>query len=766
MTCTPLFVVLRQWWPLLLGNVLEWYEFGVYGYLEPQLEVVFFRGSSDGAWLGFAVSFLMRPLGGVAFGFMADRIGRRPAVLWSLAGMTVATVGQGLLPSYRCCGEIAGSFGLVMLLILRACQGLSAGGEIASIITYFSETAPEGYVLVATTASLVSGAIAFILSSGTVAFLVAVLGPEAMLDWGWRIPFLIVIVPGLISFWGRHGLPESEIFLEEQRMRSERREHQEAAELDTFTQQSTAGPTRKFQGYCRECLCPVIIGFVASVACAVASYSGVWAPSYLQKQGMPQIDALLVGLPVFYGLSSAVALGNGSLSLSTAAFLFVSLGWGIVVGVVGSTLCVFVAELFPTSWRSRGFGLSYNLGLGYFGGTAGLMDNMLSEAFPAYGPGLYWSLAGLVSMIVLLVTRATGGPKRYPIRRSRAPLESATKDTAGVGSVFDESADSSEDRVERTEPENIEEGLPALRRVYRILGGMWATDAITGGSCYCFCTGGLAQMMPRQKEGCLSRPVALLQVEAFPSAVREDLCDEAPYFVVWLHGADMGDQSPDDLRVMQQRLGRRTVFLVPLNPKSTADGLRFSWGVSCTKAQNKNSLGFVFGEFNQEYLQILTSLISVESYRYRADRVMVWGYSMGGFGAYQLGCHAPEVFDAVVSIAGYGLGTKEPSQSGYGAPQPESSRIFEEFLRLHVTRLAHVPVVLAIHAKNDTVSSYKDAADIIDVVAEQDLGGLVRLESVPDSFADSDPGKRKKKRLKLRGRAAWPWLLQLRLAAG
>jgi len=433
---------------------------------------------------------------------MADRMGRRPAVLLSMVGMMVATVGQGLLPSYRCCGETAGSFGLVMLLILRACQGLSAGGEIASIITYFSETAPEGYVLVATTASLVSGAIAFILSSGTVAFLVAVLGPEAMLDWGWRIPFLIVLVPGLISLWGRHGLPETEIFLEEQRMRSERREHQEAAELDTFTQQSTAGPTRKFKGYCRECLCPVIIGFVASVACAVASYSGVWAPSYLQKQGMPQIDALLVGclmnlvvavvavccallsdiflgsnpywcmlagsalvgltgLPVFYGLSSAVALGNGSLSLSTAAFLCLSLGWGVIVGVASSTLHVFVAELFPTSWRSRGFGLSYNLALGYFGGTAGLMDNMLSEAFPVYGPGMYWSLAGLVSLIVLLVARASGGLKRYPIRRSRVPLDSATKDTAGVVSVFDESADSSEDSAERTELEKLEEGPDA-----------------------------------------------------------------------------------------------------------------------------------------------------------------------------------------------------------------------------------------------------------------------------------------------------------------
>ncbi|CAE8625714.1 unnamed protein product [Polarella glacialis] len=164
---------------------------------------------------------------GVAFGYMADRIGRRPAVLLSMVGMMVATVGQGLLLSYLCCGETAGSFGLVMLIILRACQGLSAGGEIGSIVTYLSETAPEGYLLVACSAIFVTGATAFILSSLTVAFLVTVLGPEAMLDWGWRVPFLIVLVPGLISLWGCRGLPETEIFLEEQRMRSERCEHQE-----------------------------------------------------------------------------------------------------------------------------------------------------------------------------------------------------------------------------------------------------------------------------------------------------------------------------------------------------------------------------------------------------------------------------------------------------------------------------------------------------------------------------------------------------------
>ena len=109
--------------------------------------------------------------------------------------------------------------------------------------------------------------------------------------------------------------------------------------------------------------------------------------------------------------------------------------------------------------------------------------------------------------------------------------------------------------------------------------------------------------------------------------------------------------------------------------------------------------------------------------------------------------HAPEVFDVVVSIAGYGLGTTEPTSSGFCAPQPESSKIFQDFLRYHAARLAYVPVVLATHAKADSVSSYRDVAAIIDFVKSREGDGIVELITVADDQADSDPRRKKKARL-------------------
>ncbi|CAE8610339.1 unnamed protein product [Polarella glacialis] len=90
--------LLKLTWPLLLGNMLEWYEFGVYAYVVPEMQANFFSGSAIETWVGFAVTFVARPFGGFVLGWIADRFGRKISVQLSLGGMIVATVGQGLLP--------------------------------------------------------------------------------------------------------------------------------------------------------------------------------------------------------------------------------------------------------------------------------------------------------------------------------------------------------------------------------------------------------------------------------------------------------------------------------------------------------------------------------------------------------------------------------------------------------------------------------------------------------------------------------------------
>lgn len=217
-----------------------------------------------------------------------------------------------------------------------------------------------------------------------------------------------------------------------------------------------------------------------------------------------------------------------------------------------------------------------------------------------------------------------------------------------------------------------------------------------------------------------------------------------PWLVVWLHGMDHGFISPEELETMQRRLNRRVVFMVPLNPKEW-NGLHFNWGCAFTREQNKKELGFVNGFLHDEFLTTFAATIANVAQWYKAERTVAMGYSMGGFGAFQLGCWAPDTFDAVVSVAGYGLGTNSKD-----APQPYSGRVFWNFLEYEATAMAKIPVVLAIHARNDRLSSFGDVDHIISTVdgrARKDGESCVaKLVTMPTWMANSDnPRKRKRK---------------------
>ncbi|CAE7237157.1 rluC, partial [Symbiodinium pilosum] len=235
--------------------------------------------------------------------------------------------------------------------------------------------------------------------------------------------------------------------------------------------------------------------------------------------------------------------------------------------------------------------------------------------------------------------------------------------------------------------------------------------------------------------------------EAF-AELNEENRREAPYLFVWLHGMDNGMIEPHYLQTMQSRMHRRVIFMVPKSPGNTADGLYFNWGCCFRKSDNKKQLGYVFGVLHQEYLRDLTAKISEIACTFQAQRTLVMGYSMGGFGAFQLGSMAPDVFDVVVSVAGYGLGTLEPQGEMYDAPQPQAGERFDMFLQQVASRLSLVPVVLAMHAQKDSMSSFRDVKAIIRHVQEVSIKkgseSIVQLFEVPDERADSDRGRRKK----------------------
>ncbi|CAE7270377.1 proP, partial [Symbiodinium pilosum] len=200
-------------WPLLLGNMLEWYEFGIYGYVEKEIAENFFDGSSEDAWLGFAITFVARPMGGFLLGYIADNCGRKLSVLISLGGMILATVGQGLLPG-KYFGADARHFGLGGLVCCRVLQGISAGGEIGAVSAYLVEVSPIKTLGMAVCMISVGSQIAWAFASLLVALLSSALTHQQMLEWGWRIPFLLAAIPGIISVVGRKRIPETETFLE------------------------------------------------------------------------------------------------------------------------------------------------------------------------------------------------------------------------------------------------------------------------------------------------------------------------------------------------------------------------------------------------------------------------------------------------------------------------------------------------------------------------------------------------------------------------
>ena len=192
-----------------IGNLLEWYDFAVYGYFAAQIGRAFFPEQDKVAQLlaafgVFAVGFMMRPVGGAVFGQIGDRLGRRTALTLSVAAMAVPTFLIGLLPGYAVLGLAAP----ILLTVLRMVQGMSVGGEYTTSVVFLVEGArPERRGVVGAVADL-GGVCGILLGSATGAVLEWLLSAQVVADWGWRVPFWIGLLVGLAGLALRRGLQE------------------------------------------------------------------------------------------------------------------------------------------------------------------------------------------------------------------------------------------------------------------------------------------------------------------------------------------------------------------------------------------------------------------------------------------------------------------------------------------------------------------------------------------------------------------------------
>jgi MFS transporter, MHS family, proline/betaine transporter len=405
----------------VIGNTVEWYDFAIYGFLATYIAKRFFPSGDDTAALlntfaVFAAAFFMRPLGGFFFGPLGDRIGRQRVLAIVIVVISLSTVGVGLVPSYDTIGVAAPS----LLLLLRCLQGFSAGGEYSGGACFLAEYAPVRHRGLVVAFLLWSVVIGFLLGSVTVTALEAMLPKHAMDAYGWRIPFLIAGVLGVVGLYIRLRLPETPEF-------EALRENGEVAESPLKEAVGTAWrPILQIAGL-------VIIHNVGFYV--VFTY----LPTYFTKTlGFSKIDAfvsitvasvvaLLLILPLA-ALSDRIGrkplLIAGSVGFAVFTYpLFLLLNSGSLAAAVvahaalAAMTAVFVsaslaagAELFATRVRSSGYGIGYNVSVALFGGTAPYVATWLTDRTgDRIAPAYYVIAAAIITLATVLTMRETAG---------------------------------------------------------------------------------------------------------------------------------------------------------------------------------------------------------------------------------------------------------------------------------------------------------------------------------------------------------------------
>lgn len=413
------------------GNLMEWYDFALYGVLAATLGELFFpHGSRLVALLSvfgvFAAGYVMRLVGGALFGHVGDRLGRRRALLLSAVAMAVATSLVGCLPTYATAGLLAP----VLFTALRLIQGLSVGGEFTTSITYLVEHAPPGRrALQGSFAGLTAGA-GILLGSAIGSALFALFTTEQVLAWAWRLPFLLSVPLGLSLAVLRSTLPDDA-------------PHAATTPDRAATSQTTAAEPaaqgspvwRVLRDHPGEIVRGALLGFgpnASFYAIAVFLASFLATEHILPERSALSLEtasiALIVILTplagfladrvgrrpmVLFGMLGGALLGVPLLAVLRSAGptgdLAAELVFATVVVASLAPYQVWLAERFPRDLRASGLGLAYNGAAGILGGTTPLVCAALAELTGSpLAPGAYVAFACLTSFVVALRTGETG----------------------------------------------------------------------------------------------------------------------------------------------------------------------------------------------------------------------------------------------------------------------------------------------------------------------------------------------------------------------
>jgi MHS family proline/betaine transporter-like MFS transporter len=402
----------------IVGNMIEYYDFSLYGLLAVVFAPLFFPSDNAStsvlaALVVIGAGYVSRPIGGVIFGHIGDRFGRKPVLVISLLLMGVASTVMGLLPTYASIGIAAP----VILTITRMLQGISAGGETAGSQVFIVESAPEGrrgqFGALPAMAIGLGGALAFLIAG----MISLVISPEDLSSWGWRIPFLLCFPLTLVCLWLRSSLEDTPEF--------ENLESKDKVEKS---------PIRSvFRGHLGALVRVAILTLAALAPLHLAQT--YMATHLVIKKGLPVSTvyilmalALILTLPLYpivgkmgdkYGRSKIMAYGWAlTITLIVPGFFLVdvfdnpfAIGSTVFVmmlpagPIIGGVVYTAFTELFPANIRFSGMAIGFNLGTIL---AAGLGPYIAAQIVSSTGSSLsagVWGMlcagAGLLSLIGL-----------------------------------------------------------------------------------------------------------------------------------------------------------------------------------------------------------------------------------------------------------------------------------------------------------------------------------------------------------------------------
>jgi MHS family proline/betaine transporter-like MFS transporter len=401
----------------LIGNVLEWFDFAVYGYFATDIGKRFFPESSPSArqllsLAVFALGFLARPIGSIVLGMVGDRIGRRALLTLSIGLMGGATLAIGLLPTFAQIGVAAP----LLLVVLRLVQGFSLGGEFTGSMVYTTEIASPALRGLVSSSTAAGTTIGFILGSISAWAVNRALGSAASSAWGWRIPFIASVVFCIAGWLLRRGIAESEAG---EKAAGERPPvlSSLAADLRPIVQTfgivamtnaayyltfTFAVERRKsMSGEGGEVF--LLANTLSLVVVLLSKPLGGWLSD---RVGRRRLMLVLTGVTMAAVVFALHAMLYGSTAKFIGGQLLMAVPLGMMLGLQGA----MVVEIFPLRTRVTSMSVAYSVTLALAGGTAPLLSTWLLERFhdptlPAYCIILY----GVIGLAIMAPMRETNG---------------------------------------------------------------------------------------------------------------------------------------------------------------------------------------------------------------------------------------------------------------------------------------------------------------------------------------------------------------------